>query len=123
LFSGSTSPAAGYVELVVRDAGCGMDDDTRARIFDPFFTTKESGEGTGLGLATVHRIVSQSGGEIDVETAAGRGTSMRIRLPRAINADLQPAARPSEPAHAEDGTETVLLVEDEVAVREIVSWF
>jgi signal transduction histidine kinase len=119
------SPEAGsYVELVVRDSGRGMDEAVRARIFDPFFTTKPVGEGTGLGLATVHRIVSQGGGEIDVETALGRGTSIRVRLPRADQDDARPQPRDLVDDEAVTaGSETVLVVEDEVGVRDIVCWF
>jgi two-component system cell cycle sensor histidine kinase/response regulator CckA len=117
------SPLGSHVELVVKDGGCGMTDAVRARIFDPFFTTKQSGEGTGLGLATVHRIVSQSRGEIDVETAAGRGTSMRVRLPRADAIEAGPRAPKTDDAPSVTGHETVLVVEDEVGVREIVCWF
>jgi CheY-like chemotaxis protein len=116
------SPNGAFVELAVKDGGCGMSDDVRARIFDPFFTTKQSGEGTGLGLATVHRIVSQSHGEIDVETAAGRGTSMRLRLPRADAGEAEPRA-PKPDETPVTGHETVLVVEDEVGVRDIVCWF
>jgi two-component system, cell cycle sensor histidine kinase and response regulator CckA len=124
LIAGASPSAGSYVELVVRDGGCGMNEDVRARIFDPFFTTKPVGEGTGLGLATVHRIVSQSGGEIDVETAPGRGTSMRIRLPRADADGPRPQSRDlADDEAATAGSETVLVVEDEVGVRDIVCWF
>jgi two-component system cell cycle sensor histidine kinase/response regulator CckA len=120
-FSGAGGPVTeSYVELVVRDAGCGMTETVRARIFDPFFTTKASGQGTGLGLATVQRIVNQHGGEIDVETAPGRGTSMRVRLPRAEPGEsiAQPSTRDELVAPA--GTETVLVVEDSDAIRNLV---
>jgi CheY-like chemotaxis protein len=120
----SAAPANGSsVELVVRDDGCGMGEDVRARMFDPFFTTKPSGEGTGLGLATVQRIVSQSGGAIDVDTAPGRGTSVRVRLPRADAIAPAPRAPKVDDSASARGHETVLVVEDEVGVREIVCWF
>jgi PAS domain S-box-containing protein len=105
-----------YAQLVVRDSGIGMDLETSGRIFEPFFTTKGTG-GTGLGLATVHGIVSQSGGTIDVETALGEGTAFTIRFPLV---ERQAAEPETVAAEAGDGSETVLLVEDELAVRAIV---
>ncbi len=124
LFSGGSSPASGsFVEFVVRDSGCGMSEDVRARIFDPFFTTKPAGEGTGLGLATVRRIVAKCGGEIDVETAVGRGTTMRVRLPRAEACQPTVQEPPLVESAPASGSETVLLVEDETGVRRVLGGF
>jgi signal transduction histidine kinase len=69
------------VSLVVSDNGCGMDVETRARLFEPFFTTKKPGQGTGLGLATVERIVGAAGGTIEVESEPGHGTSIAVFFP------------------------------------------
>jgi nitrogen-specific signal transduction histidine kinase/CheY-like chemotaxis protein len=105
-----------YVLVVVRDSGQGMDEATKARIFEPFFTTKEPGKGTGLGLAMVYGFVKQSGGHIEVESEPGRGATFKVYLPRAE--ETTPSAK-SSPSLLQmpKGTETVLLVEDEDAVR------
>ena len=107
-----------YVELVVSDTGTGMSADTRARIFEPFFTTKPQGQGTGLGLAMVYGIVKQSEGYIWVESETDRGATFRIALPL-VEAEAEPERPPAEAARPRGGHETVLLVEDEDALREL----
>jgi signal transduction histidine kinase/ActR/RegA family two-component response regulator len=105
-----------YVLLAVSDTGVGMDEATRARVFEPFFTTKGPGKGTGLGLATVYGIVRQAGGHVEVYSEPGRGSAFKVYLPRA-EASPSPAKSGGNPAGGPPGTETLLLVEDEDAVR------
>jgi two-component system cell cycle sensor histidine kinase/response regulator CckA len=109
-----------YVMLSVRDTGCGMDKPTKARIFEPFFTTKEVGKGTGLGLATVYGIVKQSDGYIAVHSEPDQGTTFKIYFPRLDEAATPAPARPMK-ALASTGNETILVVEDEAGVRNLVS--
>jgi two-component system, cell cycle sensor histidine kinase and response regulator CckA len=109
-----------HVVLSVRDTGCGMDDETISHIFEPFFTTKEAGKGTGLGLATVYGIVKQSGGYIEVESAVGRGTTFRVYFPR-CDTTAADAPAPALSKARVTGSETILVVEDEKAVRKVVS--
>ena len=107
-----------HVLLSVADTGHGMSDETQEHLFEPFYTTKEKGKGTGLGLATVYGIVQQSGGHLRVNSAAGRGSTFLIYLPRveAPEGGVHAADRPLPP-HPSPGTETVLLAEDEEVVR------
>ncbi len=104
-----------YVLLSVSDTGVGMDRETLAHVFEPFFTTKAIGKGTGLGLATVHGIVTQNGGVASVSSEPGLGTTFRIYLPR--SQDSPPGDGTVDEASPARATGTVLLVEDDEAVR------
>jgi CheY-like chemotaxis protein len=106
-----------YVRLALTDTGVGMDRATLARVFEPFFTTKGPGKGTGLGLATVHGIVAQSGGSVTVSSAPGKGTVFTIHLP-SVAEKLEPLGTGGQHCSSH-GHETILLAEDEAVVRDL----
>lgn len=108
-----------FVELMVKDTGIGMDENTRRRLFEPFFTTKETGKGTGIGLSTVYGIVRQAGGDISVESEPGKGSIFKIYLPHAgENTETKAKVNSVPQAHPKSGT--ILLVEDELVVRNLI---
>jgi PAS domain S-box-containing protein len=108
-----------YIRFVVSDTGCGMDEETQTHIFEPFFTTKDPGKGTGLGLFTVYGIVNQNGGNLQVESTPGVGTRFSIHLPRVAVPVTEVKIKPA-PKLASHADETILLVEDEQVVRDLV---
>jgi PAS domain S-box-containing protein len=108
-----------FLCLSFSDAGCGMDEATRQHLFEPFFTTKDPGKGTGLGLATVHGIVAQHDGWVEVESEIGLGSTFKVFLPASANKLIE--SIPVSAAAAERGHETVLVVEDEEDLRELVA--
>jgi two-component system, cell cycle sensor histidine kinase and response regulator CckA len=112
------APPGPYILLTVTDTGCGMDTDTLKHIFEPFYTTKEKAKGTGIGLSTVYGVVKQSHGSIFVQTKPNSGTTFRIYLPKSD--ETAPATASREPAGGSTG-ETVLLVEDDVTVRNLTA--
>ena len=108
-----------YIRLAVNDTGSGMDVETQTHIFEPFFTTKEPGKGTGLGLFTVYGIVNQNGGKMQVESTLGVGTTFTIHLPR-VDAPIKEIKVEPAPKLTPHADETILLVEDEQVVRDLV---
>jgi two-component system cell cycle sensor histidine kinase/response regulator CckA len=108
-----------YIMISVSDSGQGMDRETQARIFEPFFTTKEKGKGTGLGLSTVYGIIKQSGGYVFVQSELGRGTVFTIYFPR-VDGPSEPHGATQVSSSPAGGSETILLVEDEDSVRQLV---
>ena len=110
--------AGDYAMVGVSDTGCGMAPKTVARVFEPFFTTKPDGKGTGLGLAMVFGFVKQSGGHVKIYSEPGQGTTVRLYLPRAIDAPVA-RTRYVDPIDLPRGSATILVVEDEPSVREI----
>ncbi len=113
-------PLGRYVSFSIADTGCGMDEQIRERVFEPFFTTKDPGQGTGLGMAMVYGIVTQAGGTISIQSKPGKGTRVTVLWPEAPVA-LKPAPHRRDRVETPGGTETVLLVEDDAAVRKSIS--
>ena len=109
-----------YVLLSVQDTGCGMDAEIQARMFDPFFTTKEQGKGTGLGLSTVYGIAKEHEGHVEVESAVGSGTTIKIYLPRVEEA-VEETGKASAERKRRTGTEAILLVEDDNQLRHLMA--
>ncbi len=110
-----------YVLMTVSDTGCGMDKKTREQVFDPFFTTKEVGKGTGLGLASAYGIVKAHEGYILCYSEPGQGTVFKIYWPVAEQGEIRPAEKETEQAISQDGTETILVVDDDGQVRDLTS--
>lgn len=117
----SVQPSS-YVCLAVMDTGCGMDHKTLQHIFEPFFTTKEAGKGTGLGLATVYGIVKQHGGWIEVASQTGQGSLFRVCLPLLME-PVETATPTDDTNDSRGGSETILMVEDELSVRRVTALF
>lgn len=115
----TANESGGHILLAISDTGCGMDAATQLRVFEPFFTTKESGRGTGLGLSIVSSIVKQNGGKIELDSQRGAGTTFKIYLPTAEATPATSAARQAKEVRT--GSETILVVEDDAAVRDFIS--
>src|SRR5207249_2383317 len=107
------------VMVAVSDTGSGMSQETMTRVFEPFFTTKEMGRGTGLGLSTVHGIVKQSEGHIEVYSELGQGSTFKVYLPR-VDAAAEPRPTARDNVGDYGGHETILLVEDEEVIRHVL---
>ena len=116
----SSLPPGSYVALTISDTGVGIDPDAQSRIFEPFFTTKAPGKGTGLGLSMVYGVVKQSDGAITVESVLGRGTTFKVFLPQCDEEAAFGQSALAEPEKS-TGNETILLVEDQAAIREVIS--
>jgi two-component system, cell cycle sensor histidine kinase and response regulator CckA len=112
--------AGRYVMLTVQDTGVGMDEATTSRVFEPFFTTKETGKGTGLGLSTVYGTVRQSGSSVTVDSRVGEGSRFTLYLPRVFSAARE-QEEPGRPSPQSEGGETVMVVEDEVSLQDLIS--
>ncbi len=119
-FAGVEVPPGNYVLLSVQDTGMGMDAETQSHIFEPFFTTKAEGKGTGLGLATVYGIVKQNGGYVFADSELGKGTIFRIYLPQVDQPFEIPSPNSARTANVAEGSETLLVVEDEPAFRDLL---
>ena len=117
--AGAAGDGRDRVRLVVQDSGTGISPEVRAHLFEPFFTTKPPGRGTGLGLATVYGIVTQSGGDVRVQSEPGGGTSLALSLPRAAGAAAHPPRDDPAPARRSSGHECLLVVEDDERVRAV----
>jgi signal transduction histidine kinase len=114
---GGDVPAGDYVAIRVKDSGCGMDADTVARAFEPFFTTKEVGKGTGLGLSMVYGFAKQSGGDLQIDSEPGRGTTVTMLLPRRLDGGVQSETEVAEEAPERAQDEVILVCEDDHDVR------
>jgi len=109
-----------YLQISISDTGHGMSEEVHSHLFEPFFTTKAAGKGTGLGLAAVYGTISQHGGGIEVDSAPGRGTTIRVYLPRLITRASLAAETSNPPAPMQPGAATVLVIDDEELVAALV---
>jgi PAS domain S-box-containing protein len=120
--TGKDRRSRSYALIEMIDTGSGMDAETQAHLFEPFFTTKAIGKGTGLGLSTVYGIVKQSGGAVEVESAVGKGSTFRVYLPIAED-PIKVRSAPKVASRATEGSETVLLAEDQPSIRKVIREF